>query len=235
MWKSSCSLVHLVPSEPRRSSALVALSNRRRKSAAASRISVTISTLSIGDTPGAERVKDEDRARGSRAPVALLGISRQLGSAVPHPRTAMLSEHGPGASRVAGRPSRSHRAAIRAPSRNHVFLTAEGPSNGLYVADSTSASFEIREQGDGRSDISFSYRMMTRSADARTGRLGRMEPFTEEEQIVVAPSVDHPTSPLPSAPPPLLRLPYDRRMVRRESRCRRRHSSLRPAASAFVA
>jgi hypothetical protein len=85
----------------------------------------------------------------------------------------------------------------------HVFLTAEGPSNGLYVADRTSTGFEVREQAEGRSDISFSYRIMTRSADPRTGRLDRIELPSEEGQRIVARAVDHPTGPLPpSATPP---------------------------------
>lgn len=47
----------------------------------------------------------------------------------------------------------------------HVFLTPEGPSNGLYVTDRSSTGFEVREQSEGTSEISFSYRIMTKRAD----------------------------------------------------------------------
>jgi hypothetical protein len=57
----------------------------------------------------------------------------------------------------------------------HVFLTAEGPSNGLYVSDRTSTGFEVREQGEGTSDISFSYRIVTKRADKRSRRLEPIE------------------------------------------------------------
>jgi hypothetical protein len=57
----------------------------------------------------------------------------------------------------------------------HVFLTPEGPSNGLYIADRSSSGFEVREQGDGTSDISFSYRIITPRTDMRAGRLQTVE------------------------------------------------------------
>jgi hypothetical protein len=44
----------------------------------------------------------------------------------------------------------------------HVFLTACGESNGLYVAERNQKSFEVREQGGGRSSIAFSYRIVAR-------------------------------------------------------------------------
>lgn len=42
----------------------------------------------------------------------------------------------------------------------HVFLTANGDSNGLYIANKTATSFEVREQGGGTSSIAFDYRLM---------------------------------------------------------------------------
>jgi hypothetical protein len=57
----------------------------------------------------------------------------------------------------------------------HVFLTPEGPTNGLYVGDRTPSGFEVREQGRSTSDISFSYRIMTRRTDVRAGRLEPIE------------------------------------------------------------
>jgi hypothetical protein len=62
----------------------------------------------------------------------------------------------------------------------HVFITAEGPSNPLYVTNRTPVGFEVREQGEGTNDISFSYRIMTRRADAPLGRLESLEPPTAE-------------------------------------------------------
>jgi hypothetical protein len=57
----------------------------------------------------------------------------------------------------------------------HVFLTPEGPSNSLYVADRTPTGFEVREQGEGISDISFSYRVVTKRSAVRSGRLEPIE------------------------------------------------------------
>jgi hypothetical protein len=57
----------------------------------------------------------------------------------------------------------------------HVFLTAEGPSNGLYVTNRTPSGFEVREQAEGKAEISFSYRIMTPRTDVRTKRLEPIE------------------------------------------------------------
>jgi hypothetical protein len=64
----------------------------------------------------------------------------------------------------------------------HVFLTAEGPSEGLFVGERTPTGFEVREQGRGTSDISFSYRVMTRRANDGTGRLEVFELPASEAQ-----------------------------------------------------
>jgi hypothetical protein len=57
----------------------------------------------------------------------------------------------------------------------HVFITAEGPSNGLYVTNRTPSGFEVREQAEGNAEISFSYRIMTPRTDVRTTRLEPIE------------------------------------------------------------
>jgi trimeric autotransporter adhesin len=44
----------------------------------------------------------------------------------------------------------------------HVFLTANGDSNGLYVARKTAAGFEIREHGGGTSNVAFDYRIVAK-------------------------------------------------------------------------
>lgn len=44
----------------------------------------------------------------------------------------------------------------------HVFLTPSENSQGLYVARKTAGGFEVREQGDGKSDVAFDYRIVAR-------------------------------------------------------------------------
>ena len=81
----------------------------------------------------------------------------------------------------------------------HVFLTPEGPSNGLYVTDRSSTGFEVREQGEGTSEISFSYRIMTKRADAGAGRLERLERPSDAGETAAAPA-ERPTVPSPTSP-----------------------------------
>jgi len=93
----------------------------------------------------------------------------------------------------------------------HVFLTPEGPSNGLYVTGRTSSVFEVREQGDGTSELSFSYRIITRRTDVRTNRLEPIELPSEagvraaepaEPQAVPSPAFpEEPEGDLPARPP----------------------------------
>jgi hypothetical protein len=71
----------------------------------------------------------------------------------------------------------------------HVFLTAEGPSNGLFVGERTPTAFEVREQGRGTSEISFSYRIMTKRANDGTGRLERLDRPDEAAQRTTEQSV----------------------------------------------
>jgi hypothetical protein len=44
----------------------------------------------------------------------------------------------------------------------HVFLTPKGDSHGLYVTNETPASFEVREQSGGTSNIAFDYRIVAK-------------------------------------------------------------------------
>jgi hypothetical protein len=87
----------------------------------------------------------------------------------------------------------------------HVFITAEGPSNPLYITNRTSTGFDVREQGEGASDTSFSYRVMTRRADAQLGRLESIEPPTDEGEKIDKGVAEQPLSPSPDAPeePPI--------------------------------
>ena len=82
----------------------------------------------------------------------------------------------------------------------HVFLTPEGPSNPLYVADRTPTGFEVREQGEGTSDISFSYRVVTKRAAINSGRLEPIElPSDAGEKAPGAPAELPPHS-IPASP-----------------------------------
>jgi hypothetical protein len=91
----------------------------------------------------------------------------------------------------------------------HVFLTAEGPSNGLYVGDRTSTGFEVSEQGEGTSEITFSYRIMTKRTNTGTGRLEPIEwptedgvRVTEPAEPPAVPSPAFPEEPAPAEPQP---------------------------------
>jgi hypothetical protein len=57
----------------------------------------------------------------------------------------------------------------------HVFLTPEGDSRGLYVSNKRSSAFEVREQQEGTSTLTFSYRVIARRADIEVERLEKVE------------------------------------------------------------
>ena len=77
----------------------------------------------------------------------------------------------------------------------HVFLTAEGDSNGLYVGDRNANSFEVREKRSGTSSLAFSYRVVAKRKDIAGPRLERVD-------VPAAPQ--RPAAPLPPpAIPPL--------------------------------
>lgn len=78
----------------------------------------------------------------------------------------------------------------------HVFVTPEGPCNGLYVTDRGPSGFDVREQGKGTADISFSYRVMTRRTDVRTRRLEPVSPYSPDGE-----KTDARPEPLPSPSP----------------------------------
>lgn len=62
----------------------------------------------------------------------------------------------------------------------HVFLTPMGDSQGLYVSNLTPTSFEVHEQGGGKANIEFSYRIVARPAGAARIRL---------PEVVIPPAV----------------------------------------------
>lgn len=82
----------------------------------------------------------------------------------------------------------------------HVFVTPEGPSNALYVTDRTSTSFEVREQGEGTSEISFSYRIMTKRADIRAGRLEPIELPSDAGERAAGEPAEPPAPVFPASP-----------------------------------
>ena len=57
----------------------------------------------------------------------------------------------------------------------HVFLTPNGDSNGLYVARKTAAGFEVREHGDGGSNVTFDYRIVVRRRGYETMRMAEVQ------------------------------------------------------------
>ena len=57
----------------------------------------------------------------------------------------------------------------------HVFLTANGDSNGLYVSRKTAAGFEVREHGGSSSNVAFDYRIVARRRGYETVRLGEVQ------------------------------------------------------------
>jgi hypothetical protein len=73
----------------------------------------------------------------------------------------------------------------------HVFLTAEGETAGLYVADRSETGFEVREQRGGDGEVPFSYRVVARRRDVDAGRLASVD----------LPEI--PPEPEPNAPPEL--------------------------------
>lgn len=64
--------------------------------------------------------------------------------------------------------------AVNSAANYHVFLTANGDSNGLYVARKTAAGFEIREHGGGTSNVAFDYRIVARRRGYETIRMAEV-------------------------------------------------------------
>ena len=59
-------------------------------------------------------------------------------------------------------------AALADMSQYLVFITPCGDSNGLYVTERNTRSFQVREQGGGKSDIGFAYRIVARRKHVST-------------------------------------------------------------------
>jgi hypothetical protein len=83
----------------------------------------------------------------------------------------------------------------------HVFLTAEGETAGLYVAERSETGFEVREQRGGAGEVAFSYRVVARRRDADAGRLATFElPEIPPEPEVVSPPEPPDLPDLPELP-----------------------------------
>jgi hypothetical protein len=65
----------------------------------------------------------------------------------------------------------------------HVFLTPSGDSRGLYIAKKTAISFEVREQGAGKSNVAFDYRIVARRKGYENIRIADV---TETQQSIAA-------------------------------------------------
>jgi hypothetical protein len=57
----------------------------------------------------------------------------------------------------------------------HVFLTANGDSNGLYVSRKTATGFEVREHGAGSSNVAFDYRIVVKRRGFEGARMAEVQ------------------------------------------------------------
>ena len=84
------------------------------------------------------------------------------------------------------------------PSRYHVFITAQGDSNGLYVTNQTPNGFDVKEQKGGTSSLDFSYRIVAKRKDI-------VAPRFEKVDLPAGPPPDKrgaPAGPVPGASQP---------------------------------
>jgi hypothetical protein len=56
----------------------------------------------------------------------------------------------------------------------HVFLTAYGRSNGLYVSKRTRQGFVVEEQSNGKSNVNFSFRIVGKRKDVKAERFAKV-------------------------------------------------------------
>jgi len=78
----------------------------------------------------------------------------------------------------------------------HVFLAPEGECRGMYVARRTRAGFVVREQGGGRSNVEFSYRIVARRKDVTSPRFQKVKLEAPKELMREMPK----PGPTPGAP-----------------------------------
>jgi hypothetical protein len=80
-----------------------------------------------------------------------------------------------------------------------VFLTQNARRMCFYVGDPTSTGFEVREQGEAASEITFSYGIMTKRTNTGTGRLEPIE-WPSEAGVRVTKPAEPPAVPSPAFP-----------------------------------
>jgi hypothetical protein len=83
----------------------------------------------------------------------------------------------------------------------HVFLTPNGDCKGLYVANKTADSFEVRELGGGKASIAFDYRIVARRKGYETIRLA--DKTKQFDRIANEPGPAPGKVPQPRLPQPL--------------------------------
>jgi len=86
-----------------------------------------------------------------------------------------------------------------------VFITPDGNSNGLYVAEKTAAGFLVRESKGGRSTVSFDYRVVATSIGQLGQRMSVADGAMSPRSVHVTPTRNARIS--PPAPPKLPRVP----------------------------
>jgi hypothetical protein len=104
-------------------------------------------------------------------------------------------------------------AAVIKTDSYHVFLTPYGRSNGLYVSKRTRQGFHVEEQGSGKSNVSFSFRIVGARKDVKAERFAKIS--------------------LPKIPK-LPELPPLKHTDHRQTRPRRRTPTVRPRQGGVV-
>ena len=77
----------------------------------------------------------------------------------------------------------------------HVFLTAEGPANNLYLSQQDASGFEVREMG-GTSTVPFSYRIVGKRVDVAGERVKKVTPDAKKALLGPAANGPRPAGPL---------------------------------------
>jgi hypothetical protein len=74
----------------------------------------------------------------------------------------------------------------------HVYLTPDGNCKGLYIAQKSPTSFEVRELGNGSSNVSFDYRIVAERKGYETVRLeDKTQLFDMQRLMRVAKGLSH--------------------------------------------
>ena len=93
----------------------------------------------------------------------------------------------------------------------HVFLTPQGDSKGLFVANKTPNGFSVHEQQGGTSSIAFDYRVVAKRKDIAGPRMEEVAEMVPHPGAIMQQrrQAGRPTDVLPKPPvlPPLPELP----------------------------